>query len=330
MDLYAYLELALVWEAPTEPKLLEGLNWQKLSSQAYIRLLSVALVLSVLSVAASAEAALKRGDNNEAVRVLQQRLKDLGYFPRSQPTTNLYGTITENAVREFQRSYAAYRLQPTGRADDFTLYYLGLGSYPRIPAPPLFPPNPGLPRTIRACEGLRFNEKTNPLVRSLQHKLKDLGYFHGNVDGKYRERTRDAVTRFQQANGLTPTGCADYTTQVAIHQGITEIYPNPPLPFTGVGLNTFGTLGEGSTGELVRQLQTQLKNLGFNPGGIDGVYGNNTAFAVKRFQERVGLYADGVASSSVQFALRNATRASVANPFSTPPYYPTTLGYRQF
>jgi len=35
MDSYSYLELALVWENPTELKFVEGLNWQKLSSQAY-------------------------------------------------------------------------------------------------------------------------------------------------------------------------------------------------------------------------------------------------------------------------------------------------------
>ncbi len=44
----------------------------------------------------------------------------------------------------------------------------------------------------------------------------------------------------------------------------------------------------------VRDVQTALKNAGFNPGRIDGRMGANTERAIKQFQRAEGLKADGV------------------------------------
>ena len=44
----------------------------------------------------------------------------------------------------------------------------------------------------------------------------------------------------------------------------------------------------------VRKYQTRLKELGFNPGTIDGKFGPNTKRAVVAFQNSVGIAADGV------------------------------------
>ncbi|MDB9509737.1 peptidoglycan-binding domain-containing protein [Kamptonema animale CS-326] len=331
MDSFAYLELALVSESPTEPKLLEGLNWKKLSSQTYIRLLSLALVLSVLSIASSANAELRPGSNGEQVRALQQRLQAQGYFPIGTTPTTYYRSITQEAVRQFQ---LARGLSATGIADNLTLYYLGLGPYPTptqgynpYPSYPIGQ-TPNTSTTIRACQGLRFGDKN---VTFLQQRLKALGFFYGAVDGKYRERTLSAVTRFQQANNLVPTGCADSSTLAAIDLGIREIsYANPPIiPSStipiGQGFTTLFTLGRNSRGPAVRELQTQLARLGITPGAIDGVFGNDTEWAVKRFQQqRMGIYADGIATPSVQIALRNIIAGNVPIPYGAPLYIPAS------
>jgi peptidoglycan hydrolase-like protein with peptidoglycan-binding domain len=54
------------------------------------------------------------------------------------------------------------------------------------------------------------------------------------------------------------------------------------------------TLKQGSQGETVSELQAALKLLGFYPGNVDGVYGEQTAQAVSRFQSAAGLEADGI------------------------------------
>ncbi len=51
----------------------------------------------------------------------------------------------------------------------------------------------------------------------------------------------------------------------------------------------------GSRGTEVRNIQTRLKNWGYYSGSVDGIYGQKTAAAVKSFQRKNGLTADGIA-----------------------------------
>ena len=40
-------------------------------------------------------------------------------------------------------------------------------------------------------------------VKQIQTRLKEWGYYNGNVDGIYGSKTQSAVKAFQKANGLT-------------------------------------------------------------------------------------------------------------------------------
>ena len=62
-------------------------------------------------------------------------------------------------------------------------------------------------------------------------------------------------------------------------------------------------LKEGSHGAEVANLQRELKHHGCNPGPIDGQFGPHTKAAVKAFQEKHGMSADGIASPRVWKAL---------------------------
>lgn len=53
-------------------------------------------------------------------------------------------------------------------------------------------------------------------VRQIQTRLKEWGYYKGNVDGIYGSRTQQAVRDFQRANGLTVDGIAGDRTLAAI------------------------------------------------------------------------------------------------------------------
>ncbi len=59
----------------------------------------------------------------------------------------------------------------------------------------------------------------------------------------------------------------------------------------------------GSRGEEVKQIQTNLKNWGYYSGSVDGVYGSQTFEAVKKFQRKNGLTADGIAGTKTLEAL---------------------------
>ena len=72
----------------------------------------------------------------------------------------------------------------------------------------------------------------------------------------------------------------------------------------------------GSRGEEVRQIQTKLRDLGYNPGTIDGIYGKNTQNAVKAFQRDRGLTVDGIAGSRTLKALGITTGGSASGGYT--------------
>ncbi len=51
----------------------------------------------------------------------------------------------------------------------------------------------------------------------------------------------------------------------------------------------------GSRGSEVKSIQSRLKAWGYYSGSVDGIYGTATRDAVKRFQKKNGLTADGIA-----------------------------------
>ena len=62
-------------------------------------------------------------------------------------------------------------------------------------------------------------------------------------------------------------------------------------------------LKQGATGGEVKELQRRLKQWGYYSGSVDGVYGPKTVEAVKYFQRKNGLKADGIAGKSTFAAL---------------------------
>lgn len=59
----------------------------------------------------------------------------------------------------------------------------------------------------------------------------------------------------------------------------------------------------GSSGETVKQIQTKLKEWGYYDGAVDGVYGSGTEKAVKYFQQKNSLTADGKVGQATMDAL---------------------------
>ncbi|WP_224241963.1 C40 family peptidase [Hyalangium gracile] len=66
------------------------------------------------------------------------------------------------------------------------------------------------------------------------------------------------------------------------------------------------TLREGSRGPAVRDLQNLLKSKGFNPGGVDGVFGPKTKAAVLSFQRAQGISVDGIVGPQTWGKLKGA------------------------
>jgi peptidoglycan L-alanyl-D-glutamate endopeptidase CwlK len=69
-------------------------------------------------------------------------------------------------------------------------------------------------------------------------------------------------------------------------------------------------LKQGSSGPEVTALQTRLKELGFDPNGVDGNFGPGTKAALIAFQKSKGLTADGIAGPQTMGALQLGTAAA--------------------
>ncbi len=70
------------------------------------------------------------------------------------------------------------------------------------------------------------------------------------------------------------------------------------------------TYRQGSSGQAVRTIQDKLQRWGYFSGPVDGIYGAKTAAAVKDFQRKNGLTADGVAGAATLQALGMSSGAS--------------------
>ncbi len=71
----------------------------------------------------------------------------------------------------------------------------------------------------------------------------------------------------------------------------------------------------GSRGEEVKKIQTKLKNWGYYSGSVDGIFGWQTENAVKSFQRKNGLKADGIAGTQTLNAMgiSSSTNSSGTN-----------------
>ncbi len=82
-----------------------------------------------------------------------------------------------------------------------------------------------------------------------------------------------------------------------------------------VCINVFAVSKVGSRGEEVKKIQTKLKNWGYYSGSVDGVYGWQTESAVRSFQKKNGLTADGIAGTKTLNAMGiSSSTSSSASP----------------
>jgi cell wall-associated NlpC family hydrolase len=123
---------------------------------------------------------LKKGDENERVQELQERLMDLGYLDIDE-TTQLFGPATKYAVQLFQRQH---ELKQDGIAGPQTLAMIYSDDA----------------KKYTLLQGTRGED-----VDSLQRQLVDLGYM-SKTTGYYGDETVAAVKAFQESNDLTADG----------------------------------------------------------------------------------------------------------------------------
>jgi N-acetylmuramoyl-L-alanine amidase len=104
-----------------------------------------------------------------------------------------------------------------------------------------------------------------------------------DATGTYDPQTAAAVAVFQRQRGLRSDGvCGRETFAAVVEAGFSlgdrRLYRRVPM----------------THGDDVAELQRRLSALGFDPGGVDGIFGDRTGEALGEFQRNVGLASDGI------------------------------------
>ena len=146
---------------------------------------------------------------------------------------------------------------------------------------------------------------TNTQIPGLQVALRAHGLYAGPIDGVAGPATARAVRAFQRRAGITVDGIAGLQTRTALG----------PL-----GRPLFGrrVLSRGKRGWDVSVLQFLLDQKGVLDCAIDGRFGAMTDTAVRTFQRRAGLAADGIAGPATLRALGATGALAPPQPASPP------------
>ena len=246
---------------------------------------------------------LKRDDHGSDVRRLQQRLLNLGCTV-SAPDGN-YGGDTARAVRIFQYYNG---LEQTGAADLETLRRI-------------FSPEACAPEHAMLSVG-----SSGDAVRTLQTRLRELGFTNVATDGDYGAGTQLAVETLQNymrglekaqllaADASLPAD-ADLSDQLTVEvNGVAD-----PLLLDAFYADSFPAvpqeMNSGVSGDDVVRVQRRLSGLEFFAGTLDGSYGSQTAQAVKDFQKRNSLPQTGVADRATLTRLFSGDALKALKPY---------------
>jgi len=179
---------------------------------------------------------LREGDQGDAVRMLQQRLKALGYY--SGNVDGDFGSGTVNAVKSFQRQNNLTADGVAGSGTLSRLFASGAKAY-NAPSPtprptptrkptatPRVTPTP-IPDNIYVLVTVAPNNEYATLrrgmygtpVQRMQEELKKQNFYTGVTDGYFGEGTENAVKSFQRVNGLFVDGVAGPATLRVLYEG---------------------------------------------------------------------------------------------------------------
>lgn len=163
-------------------------------------------------------------------------------------------------------------------------------------------------------------------VTTLQQALSELGFLSGTADGSFGSGTEKAVIAFQNANDYPATGVVDANLQAFLYSGKPKNAAGTAVKIKTVPAIGGVTIQLNNTGLMVSRIQIRLRELGYYAGETTGVYDTAVKSAIKAFQKKNDLKADGICGYQTQKLLLNGTPLSAdATPTPTPTPKPTAV-----
>lgn len=215
---------------------------------------------------------MQLGDTGPDVEGVQQRLYELGYLDNKANIQGRFGDKTEEAAKLFQKKN---HLTADGKVGSKTLEMLYGEDV--------------------VGNAYKLGDE-NAVIKDCQTALKRLGYVTFKPDGVMGKATVTAIKAFQQANGLTRDGQLGPVTRDMILSGKAQEM----------------VMQVGDYGTDVKNMQARLAKLNYlSSANATGYFGEITEDAVKAFQKRAGLSADGKVGG-VTLTMMNSSSAKKA------------------
>lgn len=178
--------------------------------------------------AAYGSAALREGSRGDSVRMLQENLTMLDFYSGS--ITGSYGRLTKEAVRQFQKENDLSADGVAGPRTFKKLTQLLEGENEK--EEPVFS---ALNASVSAVQSVSLEDvdllntewtlrrtSRSGYVKRLQKALAALSYDPGIADGRFGEKTENAVKCYQTARGLSSDGIAGRATLRQINEDIKD------------------------------------------------------------------------------------------------------------
>jgi len=250
---------------------------------------------------------LSYGDSGAQVKSLQQRLIQLGYLTGSADGD--FGGATRSAVERFQKTINYYTQDGIATIELQQMIF--------SPSAPAYT----APETDTNSLRTLVHGNSGEDVKAIQRRLKQLGYFDGEIGGNYLTKTETAVKLFQETIGRPADGVATPEIQQLILSSDAPAYGSSGYepPVNPVKPEHLTVLVRGDSGSHVKSLQQRLIYLGWLVGNADGDFGSATENALFAFQYRMGLPTDGVASIEAQEMLYDETAPAFVQYFDLLP-----------
>ena len=221
---------------------------------------------------------MQLGDSGPDVEGVQQRLYELGYLDNKANIQGQFGDKTEEAAKAFQKKN---HLTADGKVGSKTLEMLYGEDV--------------------VGNAYKLGDE-NPVIKDCQTALKKLGYVTFKPDGVMGKATVSAIKAFQQANGLTRDGQLGPVTRDMILSGKAQEM----------------VMQLGDYGTDVKNMQTRLAKLNYlSSANATGYFGEITEDAVKAFQKRAGLSADGKVGGVTLTMMNSSSAKKASSPPST-------------
>ncbi|MEI7598988.1 MAG: peptidoglycan-binding domain-containing protein [Aestuariivirga sp.] len=156
---------------------------------------------------------------------------------------------------------------------------------------------------LASAGGRTIQLKFDPVVEAVQRELLSAGYYKGPVDGVTGRKTRQAIAAYQQAMGLEPDG--QPTSDLAEHIRFTREVSEASL-FTG----TVAAAPDAEQRAAIRRVQTNLADLAYSPGEINGELTSATRDAIIAFQRDHQMPETGDVSDELMAAISKVSGQS--------------------